>query len=73
MPPNPLLRLHAVAEAAGFPTLLIVTVICLFIVVSAVGLLALIPTTAFLVLAIVSLVAAVMLMGMEIAAALSDC
>jgi hypothetical protein len=69
---NPFLNLHRAAEAAGYPALLIVSVVCLGLVVLPIALLALTQTGWVLALALVSLVAAVAVLAGAIDAAFSD-
>jgi hypothetical protein len=69
---RPFLDFQVTAERAGYPALLLVSVLCLAIVVVPVLLLALIEATWVLVLAGLSLVAAVAILDAGFAAALAD-
>jgi hypothetical protein len=66
------LRFHRAAEAAGYPALLVVTVVALAIIVSAIALLAIMKAAWALALALISLVAAIALMAGAIDAMFSD-
>lgn len=72
MPRNPFLDFHRAAEAAGYPALLIVSVLCLGLVVVPVALLGLTEAGWVLALALLSLVAAVAILAAAIDAAMSD-
>ena len=72
MPRNPFLDFHRAAEAAGYPALLIVTIVCLALVVLPVALLGLIEAGWVLALALLSLVVAVAILAGAVDAALSD-
>ena len=72
MPRNPFLDFHRTAEAAGYPALLIVTIVCLALVVLPVALLGLTEAGWVLALALLSLVAAVAILAGAIDAAMSD-
>jgi hypothetical protein len=69
---NPLLNFHRTAEAAGYPALLIVSAFCLGLVVAPVVLLGLTEAGWVLALALLSLIAAVAILGGAIDAAMSD-
>ena len=69
---NPFLEFHRAAEAAGYPALLIVSMVCLALVVVPVALLGLIEAGWVLTLALLSLVAAVAILAAAIDAAMSD-
>ena len=69
---NPFLNFHRAAEAAGYPALLIVSVVCLALVVVPVALLGLTEAGWVLALALLSLVAAVAILAAAIDAAMSD-
>jgi hypothetical protein len=69
---NPFLNFHRSAEAAGYPALLIVSVVCLALVVVPVALLGLTEAGWLLALALLSLVVAVGLLAGAIDAAMSD-
>jgi hypothetical protein len=71
-PKNPLLRFHHAAESAGYPALLIASVVCLGLVVAPVGLLALTRSAWVLALALLSLIGAVALLAGVIAASFAD-
>jgi hypothetical protein len=68
---NPFLDFHRTAEAAGYPALLIVTIVCLALVVLPVALLGLTEAGWVLALALLSLVAAVAILAGAIDAAMS--
>ena len=72
MRPNPFLRFHRAAEAAGYPALLIIAMVSLAMVVAAVALLGMVGGVPAFSFAILSLVAALALLSGEIEAALSD-
>lgn len=69
---NPLLNFHRAAEAAGYPALLIVSVVCLGLVVAPVALLGLTEAGWVLALALLSLIAALAILAGAIDAAMSD-
>jgi hypothetical protein len=69
---NPLLNFHRAAEAAGYPALLIVSLVCLGLVVAPVALLGLTEARWVFVLALLSLIAAVAILAGAIDAAMSD-
>ena len=69
---KPFLDFQVRAERAGYPALLLVSLLCLAIVVVPFLLLALIEATWMLVLALLSIVAAVAILSGGIAAALAD-
>src|SRR5918998_912027 len=69
---NPFLNFHRAAEAAGFPALLIVSVVCLGLVVAAVALLALIPAAWVLALALLSIVVALVVLAGAMDASFSE-
>jgi hypothetical protein len=69
---NPFLDFHQTAEAAGYPALLIVSLLCLGLVVLPVALLGLTGAGWLLALALLSLVAAVSILTGAIDAAMSD-
>jgi hypothetical protein len=72
MRPNPFIRFHRAAEAAGYPALLVETVFALAIVVAAVALLAMVDAAWVFAMAMLSLGVAVGLMSAAMMAALSD-
>ena len=72
MPRNPFLDFHRAAEAAGYPALLIVSMVCLALVVVPVALLGLTGAGWVLALALLSLVAAVAILAAAVDAAMSD-
>lgn len=72
MPRNPFLYFHRAAEAAAYPALLIVSMVCLALVVVPVMLLGLTRAGWVLALAVLSMIAAVAILVGEIEAALSD-
>jgi hypothetical protein len=72
MRPNPFIRFSRVAEAAGYPALLVETVFALAIVVAAITLLAMMDAAWAFAMAILSLVVAVAIMSAAVMAALSD-
>jgi hypothetical protein len=69
---NPFLDFQLAAERAGYPALLIVSLLCLALVVGPVALLALTEAVWVLVLALLSVVGAVAIMTAGIAAAFAD-
>jgi hypothetical protein len=69
---NPFIRFNRAAEAAGYPALLVVTVVCLALVVAGVALLALIQAAWALAMALLSLVIAVTILAAAMMAAFSD-
>jgi hypothetical protein len=69
---NPLIDFHRAAEAAGYPALLIVSLVSLGLVVAPIGLLALTQAVWALALALLMLIAAVAILAIEIDAAMSD-
>jgi hypothetical protein len=66
------LRFHRAAEAAGYPALLVVTVVALAIIVSAIALLAIMESAWALGLALTSLTASIALVAGGIDAMFSD-
>jgi hypothetical protein len=69
---HPFLDIHQTAERAGYPALLIASMIALGLVVAPVALLALTRATWVLVIAVLSIFAAVALLAGELDAALAD-
>jgi hypothetical protein len=69
---KPLLRFHRGAESAGYPALLIASMVCLGLVVAPIGLLAMTRAAWSLVLALLSLIAAVALLAGTVAAVFAD-
>jgi hypothetical protein len=69
---NPFLRFHRTAEAAGYPALLIVSVVCLALVVTPVLLLGLTDAGWVLGLALLHLILAIGVLAGAVLAALSD-
>lgn len=69
---NPFLDFHRTAEAAGYPALLIVSMVCLGLVVGPVALLGLTGSDWMLAVALLSLIAAVTILAGAIDAAFSD-
>jgi hypothetical protein len=69
---NPVLNFQRAAEAAGYPALLIVSMLCLAFVVLPIALLALTQAGWVLGLALLSLIAAVATMAAAVEAAFSD-
>src|SRR5204863_6038754 len=69
---RPFLDFQVTAERAGYPALLLVSLLCLALVVVPVALLALIEATWVLVVALLSLVGAVAILSAGIAAAFAD-
>jgi len=69
---NPFIRFNRAAEAAGYPALLVVTVVCLAIVVAGVTLLALMQVAWTFVMAMLSLVIAVGILWAAMMASFSD-
>jgi hypothetical protein len=69
---NPFLDFQVTAERAGYPALLIVSVLCLALVVIPFSLLALTEAVWVLVIALLSLIGAVAILGAAIAAAFAD-
>lgn len=69
---NPFLNFHRRAEAAGYPALLIVSVVCLALVVTPVLLLGLTDAGWVLALALLNLIVAIAVLAGEVLAALSD-
>jgi hypothetical protein len=69
---NPFLNFHRKAEAAGYPALLIVSVVCLALVVTPVLLLGLTDAGWVLALALLNLIVAIAVLAGEVLAALSD-
>jgi hypothetical protein len=69
---NPFLNFHRTAEAAGYPALLIVSVVCLALVVTPVLLLGLTDAGWVLALALLNLIVAIGVLAGEVLAALSD-
>ena len=72
MRPNPFIRFNRGAEKAGYPALLVVTVVCLAIVVAGVALLALIEAAWAFAVAILSLIAAIAILSAAMIAIFSD-
>ena len=69
---HPFLDIHQTAERAGYPALLIASMVALGLVVAPVALLALTRATWVLVIAVLSIFAAVALLAGEVDAALAD-
>jgi hypothetical protein len=69
---NPFLKFHRTAEAAGYPALLIVSVVCLALVVTPVLLLGLTDAGWVLALALLNLIVAIGVLAGAVLAALSD-
>lgn len=69
---NPFLNFHRTAEAAGYPALLIVSVVCLALVVTPVLLLGLTDAGWMLALALLNLIVAIGVLAGAVLAALSD-
>ena len=69
---NPFLVFHGAAEAAGYPALLLVTMVSLTIMVVSIALLAVTQAAWALALALLSLIVAIALLAGEIDAALRD-
>jgi hypothetical protein len=69
---HPFLDFHQTAERAGYPALLIVSMVALGLVVAPVALLALTRATWVLVIAVLSIFAAVALLAAEVDAAFAD-
>jgi hypothetical protein len=69
---NPFLRFHRTAEAAGYPALLIISVVCLALVVTPVLLLGLTDAGWVLGLALLNLIVAIAVLAGAVLAALSD-
>jgi hypothetical protein len=69
---NPFLKFHRRAEAAGYPALLIVSVICLALVVTPILLLGLTDAGWVLALALLNLIVAIGVLAGTVLAALSD-
>ena len=69
---NPFLNFHRSAEAAAYPALLIVSMVCLALVVTPVALLGLTRAVWVLALALLSMVFAVAVLAAAVDAALSD-
>jgi hypothetical protein len=69
---NPFLNFHRTAEAAGYPALLIVSVVCLALVVTPVLLLGLTDAGWVLALALLNLIVAIAVLAGAVLAALSD-
>jgi len=69
---NPFLNFHRAAEAAGYPALLIVSLVCLGLVVAPVALLGLTEAGWVFAIALLSLIAAVAILAGAIDAAMSD-
>lgn len=72
MAPNRLSRSYRAAEAAGYPVLLIVSVVALAIVVAPVGLIGMTHSVWALALAVISLAIAIAVVAAAVEAALSD-
>ncbi len=72
MQSDPFLDFHRTAEAAGYPAMLIVSVFALALVVAPVALLALTQAVWVLVIAVVSIFAALSLLAGAFGAALAD-
>ncbi len=69
---HPFLDFHQTAERAGYPALLIASMVALGLVVAPVALLALTRATWVLVIAVLSIFAAVALLAAEVDAAFAD-
>ncbi len=69
---KPFLDFHRAAESAGYPALLIASMVCLGLVVAPVGLLAMTQTAWTLALALLSLIGAVALLAGAVVAAFAD-
>jgi hypothetical protein len=69
---NPFLNFHRRAEAAGYPALLVVSVVCLSLVVVPVALLGLTRADWVLALALLSLIGAIGVLAGAVDAAMSD-
>jgi hypothetical protein len=69
---NPLVNFHRSAEAAGYPAMLIVALVCLGVVVAPVALLGVTRAGWVLAVALLSLALAVAILAAEIGAALGD-
>jgi hypothetical protein len=69
---DPFLDFHQTAERAGYPALLIVSMVALGLVVAPVALLALTGAIWVLVIAVLSIFAALALLAGEVGAALAD-
>ena len=69
---NPFLNFHRTAEAAGYPALLIVSVVCLALVVVPVALLGLTRAGWVLALALLNLILALAILAGAVDAAMSD-
>ena len=69
---NPFLKFHRTAEAAGYPALLIVSMVCLALVVTPILLLGLTDAGWVLALALLNLVVAIGVLAGAVLAALSD-
>jgi hypothetical protein len=69
---KPLLRFHRGAESAGYPALLVASMVCLGLDVAPIGLLAMTRAAWSLVVALLSLIAAVTLLAGAVAAAFAD-
>jgi hypothetical protein len=69
---NPFLNFHRTAEAAGYPALLIVSVVCLALVVTPILLLGLTDAGWVLALALLNLIVAIGVLAGAVLAALSD-
>ena len=69
---NPFLNFHRKAEAAGYPALLIVSVVCLALVITPVLLLGLTDAGWVLALALLNLIVAIGVLAGAVLAALSD-
>jgi hypothetical protein len=72
MRPNPFIRFNRAAEAAGYPALLVESVLALAIMVAAVALLALMEVAWALAWAMLGLVVAIAIISAAMLAALSD-
>jgi hypothetical protein len=69
---NPFLDFHRAAEAAGYPALLVVSLVSLALVVFSIALLAIVQATWTFAIAILSLVAAIGIVAGAVLAAFSD-
>jgi hypothetical protein len=69
---NPLLSFHRSAEAAGYPALLIVSVVCLGLVVVPLALLGLTDAGWVLAVALLNLIVAIAVLAGAVEAAMSD-
>jgi hypothetical protein len=72
MRPDPFFSFHRSAEAAGYPALQLVTMLCLGFVVAAIGLLGLMQAAWTLAVALLSLIAALAVLAGAIRATFAD-